>query len=79
MESWPVLVIVDKGRLMTRELLEVEMLKMLPAVPVETLLMSLTPPKPKVEVETKVGAPEPLDCRSWPAVPTRVDLKVVPS
>ena len=38
------------GRLMTKELVEVVMLKMLPAVPVETLLMLLTVPKPKEEV-----------------------------
>src|SRR6185295_6784483 len=38
------------GRLMTRELVEVVMLKLLPAVPVETLLMLLAEPKPKAEV-----------------------------
>ena len=38
------------GRLMTRELEVVEMLKLLPAVPVETLEISLTEPKPKEEV-----------------------------
>jgi hypothetical protein len=55
------------------------MLKLVPAVPVETLLMSLSEPRPRVEVEIKVGAPEPLDCRICPAVPPMVDLKVVPS
>jgi hypothetical protein len=34
--SWPVLVIEAKGRLMTRLLVEVEMLKILPELPVET-------------------------------------------
>ena len=41
---------LEVGRLITRELVEVVMLKMLPAVPVETLLMLLTEPKPKEEV-----------------------------
>ena len=43
--SWPVLLILAKGRLTTRELpeprVEVEMLKIVPAVPVETLLIKL--------------------------------------
>ena len=38
------------GRFITSELVLVVMLKMLPAVPVETLLMLLTEPKPKEEV-----------------------------
>jgi hypothetical protein len=33
----------ENGRLMTRELVEVEMLKILPALPVETLTMTLLP------------------------------------
>jgi hypothetical protein len=41
---------VEMGKLMTKLLVEVVMLKMLPAVPVETLLMLLTVPKPKEEV-----------------------------
>ena len=35
------LLIVAKGRLMTREFVDVEMLKMLPAVPVETVVIML--------------------------------------
>ena len=49
-KSWPLLLMLALGRLMTRELVEVVMLKLLPAVPVETLLMLLTEPKPKEEV-----------------------------
>src|SRR5207249_590365 len=37
----PVLLMVEKGRLMTRELVVVEMLKMLPAVPVLTFWITL--------------------------------------
>jgi hypothetical protein len=51
------------GRFMTKALVVVEMLKTSPAVVVETLLMLLTLPKPKVEVEIKVGALVPLDWR----------------
>ena len=40
-DSWPVLVILAVGRLTTKALVEVEMLKILPAVPVETLLIIL--------------------------------------
>ena len=40
-DSWPVLVILAVGRLTTKALVEVVMLKMLPAVPVETLLIIL--------------------------------------
>ena len=39
--SWPVLTAEEKGRLMVRELVEVEMLKMVPEVPVETVVMTL--------------------------------------
>ena len=39
--SWPVLLMEAKGRLITKALLEVEMLKMLPAVPVETFWIIL--------------------------------------
>ena len=69
----------ELGQLMTKALVEVDMLKILPAVPVETLLRSLTEPRPKVEVATKPGAAVPLDCKSWPAVPAKVERKVVPS
>ena len=67
------------GMFITSALVEVVMLKMLPAVPVETLLILLTEPKPRVEVATKVGAAVPLDCSSWPAVPAKVERKVEPS
>jgi len=49
-DSWPVVVMLAVGMLITRLLVEVVMLKILPAVPVETLLMLLTEPKPKEEV-----------------------------
>lgn len=79
LDSWPVLVMLEIGRLMTKALVEVVMLKMLPAVPVETLLMLLTEPRPKDEVATKVGAALPLLWRICPAVPTKLERKVVPS
>jgi len=41
-ESWPVVVMLAVGMLITKALVEVVMLKMLPAVLVETLLMLLT-------------------------------------
>ena len=47
--SWPVLTREAKGRLRVRELLEVEMLKMLPAVPVETLPIILLTTIPELE------------------------------
>jgi hypothetical protein len=77
--SCPLLATLALGRLMTNPLVVVVILKLLPAVPVLTLLMLLMLPKPRVEVETKVGADEPLDWRSWPAVPAKLDLRVVPS
>ena len=79
LSSWPELLMEALGRLVTKALVVVLMLKLLPAVPVLTLLMLLMEPKPKVEVETKRGAPAPLDWRICPAVPAKVDLRVIPS
>jgi hypothetical protein len=41
--SWPVLVMEAKGRLITKELVEVEILKIVPVVPVETLEITELP------------------------------------
>jgi hypothetical protein len=48
--SWPVFTMEAKGRLMVRELVEVEMLKIEPAVPVVTELMTLAEREMEVEV-----------------------------
>ena len=50
--SWPVLEMEEKGKLIVSELVEVEMLKILPAVPVETLVMTLLLKLIVVEVPT---------------------------
>ena len=63
-DSWPVLTMEAVGRLMTKALpeplVEVEILKILPELPVETLLMILTGwliTKLLVEVEMKKESP----------------------
>ena len=73
------LLIMLVGRLITKALVVVEMLKTSPPVVVETLLMLLIEPKPKVLVETKLGALVPLLCKICPAVPAKVERKVEPS
>lgn len=55
--SCPVLREEANGRLMVKELVEVEMLKMLPAVPVETLAMMLLDKLMEVEVPIKTFCP----------------------
>jgi hypothetical protein len=74
---------LEVGRLMTREFVEVVMLKMLPAVPVETLEMTpaereivevpeIVTPVPAVnkeEMSEKEGAAVPLDLATWKLVP----------
>ena len=91
--SCPEVRLLAVGRLMTRELVLVVMLKILPAVPVETLLITpdametvevpeIEIPVPAVRSEPiseKLGAAEPLDLRTWKEVPPRVERKVEPS
>ena len=81
------------GRLITKALVLVVMLKMLPAVPVETLLttplaMAMVevplnvmpaPAVKRVLISLKDGAALPLLLKTWKAVPPSVLLKVVPS
>jgi len=88
-----VLVIEAKGRLITRELVEVEILKIVPDVPVETLAITLpltamvevpemeipVPAVSREEMSEKTGAPVPADLNTWKTVPTAVFLKVEPS
>ena len=70
--SCPVLVMLAVGKLITKALVEVEILKMLPAVPVETLLMTLAP-------KDKVILPLPLATTTCWVVPVKVALdKVLP-
>ena len=92
-ESWPVLLMEEKGRLKTAELVEVEILKILPEVPVETFIITLlvtarvevpdrampVPAVSREEMSEKLGAKEPLDLKTWKAVPPRVERKVLPS
>jgi hypothetical protein len=94
-EPWscPVVLRLEMGRLITKALVVVVMLKMLPAVPVETLLTTpearlivevperLTPvPAVKRElISEKIGAAEPLLLKTWKEVPAKLDLKVEPS
>ena len=59
--NWPVLTALAKGRLRVRELLEVEILKMLPAVPVETVVITLEDREMEVEVPIKTFWPPAID------------------
>ena len=65
--SWPVLTLLAVGKLMTKLLVEVVMLKMLPAVPVETLEM--TPAVREMEVEVPIKT-------FWPPVMERPEPTV---
>jgi hypothetical protein len=52
-----VLVIEEKGRFKVKELVEVEMLKIVPVVPVETLVITELPKEIEVEVPIKTFWP----------------------
>ena len=73
--SWPVLTVEAKGRLIVKLLVLVEMLKILPVVPVETLVMTLAPREMVVEVPIKTFCPPLID---KPAPAVRSPSVVVP-
>ena len=66
-KSWPLLVMLALGRLMTKELVLVVMLKILPAVPVETLEITPAPREMEVEVPIKTFWP-PVTVKPVPTV-----------
>ena len=67
-ESWPVLTREAIGRLITKELVEVEILKMVPVGPVETLATTLHERLKEVEVPMRT---------CWPPVTVRKELEEV--
>ena len=93
LESWPVLTKEEVGKFRVKVLPEIEPLKMLPVVPVasvvtteeETEMVEVpdrlmpVPAFKRVLMSEKLGAEAPLLLKSWKVVPTKVDLKVEPS
>jgi len=65
--NWPVLLMEAKGKFRVKELVVVEMLKILPAVPVEILVMTLPDKLMEVEVPIKTCWPPVMD-RPLPTV-----------
>jgi hypothetical protein len=59
--NWPVLLMLANGRFIVREFVVVEMLKMLPLVPVATLVMTLFPKVIWVEVPMRTFCPPAMD------------------
>ena len=75
LDNWPVLAMEAVGILITRALVEVVMLKMLPKVPVEALAITLLPRLMEVEVPISTCSPPEID-RLLPTV--RLPKVVVP-